>query len=114
MAGCGGSASGLLAGAAAAACFFGRALVVAVFLALGLRTGDLATFVLLARAFVRGARLAATVFADFFVVFFPAAIFVVFGFFFFGMLVFLIAVAHFSESHGANGFSVQWICSFVY
>jgi hypothetical protein len=79
MAGFGGAASGPLAGAAAAACFFGDALVNV--LAVGLRTGDLATFVLVARAFVRGARFEATVFADFRVVFFTVAIFVFFDFF---------------------------------
>jgi hypothetical protein len=87
MAGFGGTAGGFAAGATAAIRFFGGALVVAV-LAVGLRAGDLATFVLLARAFVRGARLAATVFEDFFVVFFAAAIFVFFDFF--AMLVFLL------------------------
>jgi hypothetical protein len=94
MAGFGGTASGFVAGATAAPRFFGGTLVIAV-LAVGLRAGDLTTFALLARTFVRGARFAATVFEDFFVVFFAAAIFVFFDFF--AMLVFLIVTADFTN-----------------
>jgi hypothetical protein len=89
VAGFGDTTCGLAVGATAATRFFGGALAGAV-LAVGLRAGDL--------AFLRGARLAATVFADFFVVFFAAVIFVFFDFF--AIFVFLIVTTDFPNHAG--------------
>jgi hypothetical protein len=89
----------LLAGAfvvdAMAATGFLGALVIAG-LAVGLRAADLATLALLAGAFVAGARFAAIVLADFFVVFFAAATLFVF-FVFFAIIVFPIGAGDFSN-----------------
>ena len=90
VAGFGATDCDLAMGATAATRFFGGALVGAV-LAVGLRAGDL--------AFLRGARLAAIVFADFLVVFFSAATFVFFDFF--AIFVFLIVATN-PANHTGN------------
>jgi hypothetical protein len=106
MTGFGGAASGFGVGATAATGFLGGALVIAV-LAVGLRSGDLATLALPGGAFAAGARLAVIVLADsfsadFFVVFFAAATFFV-CLVFFAIFVFPIVAA---DLPNQTGFSV--------